>query len=98
MNKVFNAKVEVHKPVYLQGLEIVTMTTSDGKTQTATYKAIAKDETWSSDGKTKFTKYKFEDGTTNTVTTDVITQMSKMPKPSLTQDSDDLVGHSLADD
>ena len=98
ISKKSAVKVEVHKPVYLQGLEIVTMTTSDGKTQTATYKAISKDEKWSKDGKTKFTTYRFEDGTSNTVTTDVMTQMSKLPKASSNQDNDELSSHSLADD
>ncbi len=98
INKKIDAKGEMHKPIYLQGLEIITMTTSDGKTQTATFKAISKDEAWSKDGKTKFTTYKFEDGTTNKVTTDVMTEKSKMPKPSSSQNDDELSGHSLADD
>ena len=90
-------KGEAQKPVYLQGLEIVTVTTSDGKTHTATYKAVSKDETWSRDGKTKFTTYKFADGTTNVVSTDVIAQMSKMPKASTIQDDGELTSHSLDD-
>ena len=94
-----NTSTEVHKPVYLQGLEIVTMTTSEGKTQTVTYKAIAKDETWSKDGKIKYTTYKFEDGTTNKVVTDVLPQTGKLPKSSTSQSDEELTrGHSLADD
>jgi len=90
-------KGEVQKPVYLQGLEIITVTTSDGKTHTATYKAVSKEETWSRDGKTKFTTYRFADGTTNVVTTDVIAQMSKMPKASSNKDDGELTSHSLDD-
>ena len=93
-----DAKFEIQKPVYLQGLQIVTMTASNGKTQTATNKAISKDETWSKDGKTKSTTYRFEDGTTNTVITDVGAQMSKQPKPTSNPVDDELNVHSLADE
>jgi len=97
-DKKAEIKYEIHKPIYLQGLQIVTMTSSAGKTQTVTNKAISKDETWSKDGKTKSITYRFEDGTTNTVTTDVAAQMSKQPKTTSNPVDDDLKVHSLADD
>jgi len=87
-----------NQPVYLQGLEIITKPAPDGKTITLTYKAIDKEETWSSDKSKKITIYKFADGTVNKVITDVNSQLSKAPKSSSFTGDEELTQHSLAND
>jgi len=87
-----------NQPVYLQGLEIVSKQTSDGKTITQTFKAIDKEETWSSDKTKKYTIYKFADGTINKVVTDVNSQTSKAPVSLSINTDEELTRRSLLDD
>ncbi len=87
-----------NQPVYLQGLEIVSKQTSDGKTITQTFKAIDKEETWSSDKTKKYTIYKFADGTINKVVTDVNSQTSKVPVTLSINTDEELTRRSLLDE
>ena len=87
-----------NQPVYLQGLEIISKQTSDGKTITQTFKAIDKEETWSSDKTKKYTIYKFADGTINKVVTDVNSQTSKAPLSLSINTDEELTRRSLLDD
>jgi hypothetical protein len=87
-----------NEPVYLQGLEIITKQSSDGKKMTQTFKAIDKEESWSSDKQKKYTTYKFADGSVNRVVTDMSNQSKDAPSVISTSSEEELTRHSLGDD
>jgi hypothetical protein len=87
-----------NEPVYVQGLEIITKQSSDGKKMTQTLKAIDKEESWSSDKQKKYTTYKFADGSVNKVVTDMSSQSKDAPSVISINSEEDLTRHSLGDD
>jgi len=88
---------KINSPVYLNGLQIITMTDQDGKVITQTHKAISKEESFSKDKKTRYTSYRFEDGSINKVSNSVDEYASQKPLPSFSDSNEDLTNHFLAD-